>query len=183
MLFTRDVSEIRLSDSSRVAELGTRLPGVRATWYAEALDTLALNASQAQMVARCGDVKTALLSCWRADDSIVGLLREVRREEEALRGIRPELATYLVSAPCGGLLGAAMGAIIGAAIKPPSFAGDMIFWDLGGGPYVAIVGCAAGSAIGVAVGRRLRVQALARRHRSRVNDLVRRANRIVASAP
>jgi hypothetical protein len=140
VLSTRDICEIRLSDSSRVAELAAQLPGVRVILdsgqpipppavraeqlrqerahearaedlpeYAVVVETLAHNASPAKMAARCRDMDAVLRECGRGDDTVVELLREIDREEAALRRIWPEAGTYLLSGTCCGLLGMTAG--------------------------------------------------------------------------
>jgi hypothetical protein len=218
MLSTRDVYEIRLSDSSRVAELAARLPQLKVTldsrqpvpspavrarereqlrldrarearakglpWDADVLDTLARGVSPNEMAVRYEDMNTALLKCGRSDDTVVELLREVTREKEALRRIWPRVAArYFVYGGCGGLLGLAIGAL-GGGVAFSALGEGMDFHDYGlmfiGG------GCAAGGVLGLAAG--VALGADARRgplavHRSRVNDLVRRVNRAIASLP
>jgi len=184
MLYTRDVYEIRLSDSSRVAELTAQLPQVRITLdparHAGALDTLSRNASPTEMAARCREMETSLLDCGRSNEAVVGLLREVRREEAELRGIWPQETNCLVSGPITGLLVGLVGALIGEAIAPTT---ETEFCLSPGGGFVGCpVGCAVGFVTGVAVSKWRRVSLIAE-HRVRLNDLVRRVNRAIASPP
>ena len=182
MLHTRDVREIRLSDSSRVAELTALLPDVRVTWPAEVLDTLAPNATRTQMVARCNEAKAVLLECGRSDAAVVGLLQDVASEARALDRIRPQATTHLMSGSCGGLLVGPIGALVGAGMAPTPVTGLGCSELASGCGY----GCAAGSVLGVVAG--MTIGAVCRenqiaRHRSRVNDLVRRVNLAVVTAP
>jgi len=183
MLHTRDVREVRLSDSSRVSELTNRLSQVRITRnrarHAGYLDTLARNASPTEMAALYREMKDALLDCPRGSETVVGLVRELHREEAELRTLWPQAASYLVSGPCaGGLLGAVGGAI-GDAIYPGN---PMTFCDPGGGIVGCPVGCIVGYPVGVAIGRWRRASLIAE-NRVRVNNLVRRVNRVIASPP
>ena len=100
---------------------------------------------------------------------------------------RPEVNTVGYAFLCGGLPGAVIGIAIGEAIRPTKCCvslGDNIYPGIvGGGPLGFAVGCAAGSVIGLAIGASLQEAALARHHRGRVNDLVRKVNRALVSAP
>jgi hypothetical protein len=205
MLNTRDVHEIRLSDSSRVAELAAHLPELAVTpdsaqpapppsvpagsrpRYAGVVDTLAPNASPVQMVARCGEMEAVLRESGRSDRTVVGLLWEVQHEEEKLRRpwYWPEGNTCLYGLGFGGLPGALIGFAVGEASRPTGcyWFGDNAYPVIGGGPVGCLVGWAAGSVIGMAIGTPLQVKALAKHHRSCVNDLVRRVNRAIASPP
>ena len=183
MLHTRDVLEIRLSDSSRVVALTTQLPQVNITLdrplHAGALDTLTRNASPALIAALCQEMEDVLLDCTQGSETVVGLVRQVRREESGLRTLWPQGASYLVSGPCaGGLLGAVGGAI-GDAIYPGN---PMTFCDPGGGIVGCPVGCIIGYPIGVAIGAWRRSSLIAA-HRIRVNRLVGQVNRVLAVSP
>lgn len=212
VLSGRDVYAIRLSDSSRVAELAAELPQLRITvdsgqsvpppavrtremtqlrldraraarakglpWYADVIDTLTRGASPDEMAERCLDMGSALLGFGSNNEAAFVLVREVTHEQDALRGIWPQTATYLISGAGGALPGLNVGAIIGSVIQPPAGEAD---W-YGGSIYGACIGCAAGSAMGVAIGTRVRAGIVAR-HRDRVNDLIRRVNRAIASPP
>jgi hypothetical protein len=183
MLYTRDVHEIRLSDSDRVADLAAQLPQVRITLaparHAGALDTLSRNASPTEMAARCREIEASLLDCGRSNDTVFDLLCEVDREQEALRRIWPQAASYLASGPCAGGLFGAVGGAIGDAIYPED---PMAFCQPGGGIVGYPVGCIIGYPVGVVIGKWRRASLIAR-HRDRVIDLVRRSNRATASPP
>jgi hypothetical protein len=221
---TWDVYEVRLSDSSRVAELAVLLPrakvildsgqsvqspGVRTReamrlrldrarearaqgipWYTDVVETLAVEASPAIMATRCLEMDAVLRHCGRSDDTVATLTREVDREAEGLRGFHPGDATCL-SVGCGGLLGGAGGSIIGWSMVPEEEAGGLIpsleWWNRNHARVLAAgigagVGLVAGSLVGLAVSKELRASRIAS-HRARVNDLVRRVNRAVASVP
>jgi hypothetical protein len=202
MLNTRDVLEIRLSDSSRVAELAAQLPGVRVMLdsgqpvpppavraeqprqervrearaedrpeYAVVVETLARNALPAAMAARCRDMGAVLCACGRSNDTIFDLFREVDSEQQALRAIWPQVAMYSLYVPSVGLLGWTIGSLI-------SFASDPCEPN----PVGPTVGCIAGPIVGAAIGASQSVNLIAR-HRGRVNDLIRRVNRALASPP
>jgi len=181
MLCARGVSEIHLTDSSRVAEMGARLRGIKVTWHADVLGTLARNASPAEMAARCREMDAALDECGRKDDTVAGLLREVNREAEALQGLLPRPA-MAICVPCGCLLGMAVGTFVGAAVAPTEVAG----FDADGFFRSSGIGCGAGAVLGAGTGMAISTGYGAyqvARHRDRVNDLVRRVNRAVASQP
>lgn len=222
ILSTRDIYEIRLSDSGRVAELEARLPGLKITLdsgqyvpspavryrermqlrldqarraqaenlpgHADAVDTLVRNAAPAVMAARCRDMDAVLRECGRSDGTVAELLREVRREQEALRVIWPGWRTCLSSCLVGGGAGSVIGILVGEAIRPTVsgyFGGPDMYIPCiapGGGFVGGPIGLVAGSVIGMPIGAVLRANLLAR-HRSRVNELIRRANRVVASPP
>jgi len=189
MLYTRDVSEIRLTDSSRVAELVTQLPQARITLAPArqigALDTLSRNASPTEMAARCRDMDAVLRECGRSDNTVFDLLREVDREQEALRGIWPRLGLVLCLASGTGL-GGGIGAFIGEAIRPTVINCGMGYGPgyvhIGGGPVGCLVGSVVGTLGGAAIGISNRAVLVAR-HRGRVNDLIRKVNRAIASQP
>jgi hypothetical protein len=222
VLYTRDIYEIRLSDSSRVAEQAAQplkarvtydsgqpipVPAVRAlempplrknlsrhpAEHAGALDTMCLVTRPVELMAKCGEMEILLRKRERNDTSIVNLLREVRNEQTALRGIWPNLRAYLLSGACG-VLGMAGGTWLGSAVDQPQFAlsnGPVYSIDDGacnptcepGGLCIGcIVGGVVGSMLGAGVDSLLREDAL-KKHRSRVNDLVRRFNRVVVEAP
>lgn len=189
MLNTRDVREIRLADSSRVAELAVRLPGLRTTLDATRpapppsvpasnllrragmIDTLARNASPAVMAARCRDMYAALRACGRSNDTLRDLFIEVSREQEALRRIWPQVElTYSLYVPTVGLLSWLTGGLVSCVIDP-----------CGSNPVGPIVGCVAGSLGGAAIGA-WQSSILVARHRDRVSDLIRWVNRAVAPA-
>jgi hypothetical protein len=188
MLSTRDVREIRLSDSSRVAELAARLPGARVTWHADVLDTLARNASPAEMAGRCRDMDAALRECGRSNRTAARLLREVNREAVELAKTPPKSASYLWGIACCGLLGGSI-AVVGGVEFPQRFplVGQETSWKI-----LRDVGCGvlAGTGVGIipsllcgpTVGEAMRTSEI-RRHRARVNDLVRRVNRVIATVP
>jgi hypothetical protein len=145
------------------------------------IDTLPENASQAQMVARCLNLNAALLECGRSDDTIAELLRDVNREAEALRALRPQQPTSLY-APRGGLLGMVLGTALGSALDPPEplnlFNGENLHLT------TCSCGCAAGGVLGYLAGMTLgagRRDNLLAKHRSLLNDLIRRVNRAIAS--
>jgi hypothetical protein len=134
------------------------------------------------MAVRCREMAVVLRECGGSDDAVVGLLRDVNGEQEALGRIWRRVSTNLVAGPCLGLLGWPIGYIVGLAIDPPD-----CYWDggprnCGGGPAGATVGLVAGSAIGVAVGTWQSI-ALFETHRRRVNGLIRRVNHAVLEAP
>ena len=211
-LSARDVYEIRLSDSSRVAELAAQLPQLRITvdsgqyvpppavrarrmvqlrldlarearakclpWHADVIDTLPHSALPDEMAERCLDMGTALLAFGPHNEAAFVLVREVTREQDALRRVWPKTRTDLASGAVGGIPVSYVGGFIGDAIHPAGVACG----DVGGGCPGAIIGCAAGSAVGAAIGRRVRAGIVAR-HRDRVNGLIRRVNHVVASQP
>jgi hypothetical protein len=213
MLEIRDVYEMRLPDSSRVAELAAELPQMRVTLdsgqyipppdvraerllrrsslealtrdprYAHGVDTLAQPTSKEGMVARCWELRTALLDCGLSDDTVVRLLHDVNREAMELRGIQPEASKYYCCAPCGGLLGAvlagAVGGIISAALGGE---GDLPNKALGAWMVGSAVGFVPGLMAGTAIGGTM-LRRTIERHRVRVNDPVLRVNRVVATAP
>jgi hypothetical protein len=153
--------------------------------YAWRLDTLARNASPAVIAARCRDMYAALRECGRSDRTIAELLREVSGEQATLRRLWP---WAVVPALClsGTGLGGCTGVLIGEGIRPTGGncgigygLGDM---DIGGGPVGCLVGSVAGSLGGAAIGIGYRAVLIAR-HRNRVNDLVRKVNRAIASPP
>jgi hypothetical protein len=208
-LSTFDIYEVRLAGSSRVTKLAAQLPQLRITVdsgqyvpppavraeqlrqrvreasaenlleYAVVVETLAMKASPAEMAARCREMKAALLECERSSQTVAGLLREVRREEAAVRGIWPQATNYLVSGPIAGLLVGLAGGAIGNAIYPED---PMVFCQPGGAIVGCPVGCIVGFVTGVAVSKWRRVSLVAR-HRDRVNVLVYRVNRAVATPP
>jgi len=169
--------EQRRQDRSREARTNG-VPG-----YGGGIDTLPTNASQAEMVARCLSLNAAVLECDRSDDTLVELLRDVNREVEALRALRPQQATSFYP-PRGGLLGMTIGTAIGAALDPPEplnlYNGENLHLT------TCCCGCTAGGVLGylagmtLGVGRRERLMA---KHRSHVNDLISRFDRDVASQP
>jgi hypothetical protein len=194
-----DVCEIRLSDSGRAAELAVRLPQLRIvpdsgqsipspeqrrqdlsgrarpSGRAGSMDTLAAGASPAEMRGRCEDLKVALFGCGRGDDSVAGLLHEVTCEAEALRGIESRWQMR-IPVPAGGVLGMAAGSALGAAIEPPQVCCFSGMYSLGGCGW----GCAAGGVLGLLAGvifGRIPYERFLTKHRSRINDLVRRFNR------
>ena len=167
-------------DAARATEPGALFPGVSVASYTGVLDTLARNASPAEMAARCRDMYAVLRDCGRSDDTVVELLREVGREEQALRRIRPHWAKCLGSGLGCGLLGMVAGSYLVAAAVD----GDVMEHSTGIG--VGAAGCAAGGALGLITGVALSAASQKRLladHRSHVNDLVRRVNRAVASSP
>ena len=217
-LYTRDIYELRLSDSGRAAELAAKLPELRITlnrgqavpppavrvremlrlrldrarearaqgrpWYTDVIDTLVPNASRNELAARCRDMDVLLRECGRDDGTVEALLREVSLESGALGRIGPHLGTCCLSGTLGGLLGAVLGTAVGFKIKEPSTpAYGIVVWDPGG----ALVGCPAGCVVGTGVAATIatssRTGSLIKQHRSRVNDLIRRVNRAVVTAP
>jgi len=208
MLYTRDIREMRLSDPSRTIEPPPRPPqvtpspdsaqpdpppsvdGTDLLGYAGILDTLAVGASVDDMKARCWEMNAALRECGRSDDAIDRLLREVKLEAAVLGRIWPPRRTRLCIAGGGGV-GGCIGFWIGEAIRPTGITSDCIGFGPGGhppsdcdvveggGPVGCAVGTVAGYAGGAAVGHWWRATLVAR-HRGRVNELVRRFNRIVA---
>ena len=178
ILSTRDVCEIRLSDSSRAAELAARLPGVRVAWHADVLDTLAANASPVEMAARCRDMYAALRECGWSDATVPRLLNEIGREDDAQSELWPRVGKVFLYGTGGALLGGLIGGVIGEAIEPTQELGYP-----GGGCVGGPVGCAVGAVIGLSIGSSGSEAYLMRMHRSRVNDLVRCVNLAVAAAP
>ena len=212
MLSTRDIYELRLSDSSRVAELTTQLPQVRVVldsgqavpppatrnremlrlrldwarkaraeglfWYPDVIDTLARGASPAQMAKRCEDMDVVLDVSGRYNETVAGLLHEVKREEEALRRIRSTAGTLCLSGALGAVLGGTIGAFALAAVAESQNSSGVEYAFM----YGCLAGSVAGPGIGVALGAAQRRAGLAR-HRNRVNDLVRRVNHAVVTAP
>jgi hypothetical protein len=182
--YTRDIREIHLSDSGRVAELADRLPQVRITQdsvrRAGPLDAEFQNATPEEMVAKCRELYGVLLASGQNTDTIAVLLRDVEREEQALRRIWPSAAALCLP----GILGGIPLGILGAAI------GFRAFQNAGHEDCGPCLGCAEGGVLGGAVGSALGaiLGADARRrtivaHRERVNTLVRRVNRAIATAP
>jgi hypothetical protein len=231
---TRDVYEVRLSDTARVAELAVLVPRAKVVLdsgqpvpppevrarevmrlrldraresraeslpgHADVVDTLARNAAPAVMAARCREMDAVLRECGRSDDTVFYLLREINREQEAIRGIWARWRTGLCLAGGGvpgGTGGGCIGFSVGEDIRPTEAYTDCMIGPeshfpshcdlvVGGGPVGFLVGFAAGyvggSLAGAAVGSGWRA-ALVANHRGRVNDLVRRVNRAVASPP
>jgi predicted nucleic acid-binding protein len=212
ILSTIDVCEIRLSDSSRVAELAAQLPRVKVTLDSgqyvppsavraremlrleqdlarEArarglpwIDTLVLSSSPGEMASRCRYMTAMLRAGGRSDKTVAGLLREVRREEAALRRTWPQAAarSLIYGTGCGLLgMGMTLGTLYYLAIQgeghaEPSDAGCIVG------------GSAAGGALGLITGVALAVKSQKRllaRRRGHVNDLVRKVNRVFASPP
>ena len=173
----------------RVREICLRLDGtgeVRAEGLFWPVDTLARNSSPAEMGTRCRDMGARLRWCRRSDNPIVELLFEVNGEEKALRGVWPGAGTSCLSGALGWVLGVPTGAVIGFAVDP-----HMRTWysARGSGEYPSAgllwgcaAGCVGGPVIGAAIGAAHR-RALLAGHRSRINDLVRRVNRAVGTAP
>ncbi len=138
---------------------------------------------------------TLLRNHERNDTAVVNLLHDVRDEQAALRGIWPGERTRLLSG-AGGILGMAAGTWLGWTKGPPQCAPPLPYFVLntetpvcgytpatcviGTAPVGCIVGSAIGYALGAGIGAGLREQAL-KEHRNRVNELVRRVNRSVAS--
>jgi hypothetical protein len=206
MLYTRDIREIRLSDPSRTIEPPPRPPQVTPSpdsarpvpppsvddtdlpGYAGILDTLARGASQSAIAAKCRQVDKALCALGQSDSSVLKLLGEVRREQEALRGIWPMWQRVLCAEAIGVPIGCA-GFLVGQAIEPmggyleygPGGPGDCVV-DCGGGPVGMLLGVLVGTIAGRVAGNTWRA-AIVARHRVLVNDLVRRANRAFASQP
>ncbi len=124
----------------------------------------------------------------RIDNTVFDLLREVNREQQALGGIWPMWRRVLCAEAIGVPVGCA-GFLVGQAIKPmggyleygPGGPGDCVM-DCGGGPAGLLLGAVAG-AIGGEVASNAWRSALVSRHRDRVNDLVRKVNRAIASSP
>jgi hypothetical protein len=178
---TRAAMRLRL-DRARESRV-EGLPG-----QTDVVDTLARNASPDAMAARCRDMDAVLRECGRSDDTVFCLLREVSREQEAIRGIWP-LWRKVLCVECGAVPSALTGLWIGEAINPteawgPSCVGPdagqpsncEIVW--GGGPVGCLVGFVAGYVAGTAAGAVWRASLIAS-HRNRVNDLIRRVNRVI----
>ena len=225
-LSTLDVYEVRLADSGRVAELSARLPQLRVVLdagqpvpapavraremlplregvrrrpagHAGVLDTLCLPTTPEKMVARCWEMDTLLRKYERYDTAVASLLREVRNEQTALRGIWRDVRTPLLSVALG-VSGMVAGTWLGWAEGPPQCAPPLPYAAPGTGstecgytpgtcvigtaPVGCLVGSVFGYVLGAGVGRYLRVASL-KVHRNRVNELVRRVNRAVAEAP
>jgi hypothetical protein len=151
-------------------------------WPSDVVETLAFWPSPAKMALRCLEMDAVLRHCGRSDDTVAGLLGEVSREAEGLRRFHPGGATCL-SLGCGGLLGGAIGGIIGWYSVPQRQRDEWMNFDaevkagIGSG-----VGLAIGSLACLAVGQVMRADRIAS-HRDLVTDLVRRVNRAVASSP
>ena len=205
MLETHNVREIRLSDPSRVAAVAAELGHLEATpdsgrhaplpdvcaeqerrrsvlddlaedlRAGRGMDTLPRSTTRAAMVAWCRELRTALLDCSPRDDAVARLSGDVDREAAELRTV-PPVACSRGCAAFGGLLGAAVGAGIVYAMDPTygspfSDAGVQLGFYTGG--FLGVLTGYGGSEI-------LRNRILAH-HRKKVNDLVRRFNRIVAA--
>jgi hypothetical protein len=209
-LSTRDVYEIRLSDSSRVVELAAKLPQLRVSldcgqpvppqavriremvrsrldrirearteglpWCADVVDTLPREATPAQMEAWCHDMDFALRECGQSDGTAATLLRDVSQEEESVRRIWPGVRTCCLSGTLGGVGGGPIGLMVESRADSP-----YAVIPCGAGIGLA-VGCVAGPAISMIIGTAWR-NTLVARHRNRVNDLVRRTNRVFAFLP
>jgi hypothetical protein len=227
---TSSIYEVRLAESSRVAELSARLPQLRvaldtgqpakppvgrARWEmepvvagiswagatgpplrAEVLDTLCLPTTPEKMMAVCGEMDALLREYERNDTAVVSLLHDVRNEQAVLRGIWPSERTRLFSG-AGGILGMAAGTWLGWTKGPPRCAPPVCYvvpaadmpacgytpatCVIGAAPVGCVAGGVLGYVLGACTGAWLREEAL-KEHRNRVNELVRRVNRAVASA-
>ena len=228
---TSSIYEVRLAESSRVAELSAQLPHLRvrldtgqpakppvgrARWEmmelvvdgvswagapdppmrAHVLDTLCLPTTPEKMMAKCREMDTLLRNYERNDTTVVSLLREVRNEQAVLRGVWPGERTRLFSG-AGGILGMAVGTWRGWIKGPPRCAPPVCYvvpaidmpacgytpatCVIGSAPVGCVVGGVLGYVLGACTGAWLREEAL-KEHRNRVNELVRRVNRAVASA-
>ena len=220
-----EIYEVRLADSSRVVELATQLPRLRVvldagqpvpapavraremlsfpegqsrrpTGQTGVLDTLYLPTTPEKMMARCWEMDTLLRKYERYDTAVVSLLREVRNEQAALRGIWPSERARLISG-AGGVLGMVVGTWIGLAEGPPQCVPPLPYTApgtgstecgytpgtcvVGGAPVGCIVGSVTGYVLGAGVGRYVRVASL-EVHRNRVRELARKVNRAVAAA-
>ncbi len=203
---TRDVREFHLSDSSRFADLASRLrpasvtpdsaqpalrppaPTVNLPWRPDSIDTLPRKTSPTAMAAKCREMAVLLRECGRSNDTVLDLVCKVSREHEALRVMWPQWRTYLGSGMLGWLLGASVGILLGEAIKPTvhgHFGGPdlSVPCDVPCGALVGgTAGCVAGPFAGIAVGAWRRAGLIAT-HRGHVNDLIRRVNLAVVTAP
>ena len=169
------IREMLLLRLNRAREARARnLPG-----YTDVVDTIALNASPDELAARCRDMDIVLRECRRSDETIAELLRDVNREQGAIRGIRPGLMTYCLYGTLGGVPCGLIGGLIGEGSDPEPMECYTWRYPVGG----AAVGCVAGTVIGMALGASMRANALTKQHRSRVNDLIRRVNRAVVALP
>jgi hypothetical protein len=182
-VLTREAMRLRLDRARESRARG--LPG-----QADVVDTLARNASPAAMAARCRDMDAVLRECGRSDDTVFYLLRDVDREREAIRGIWAQWPT-LLCIECVGVPSGCTGFWVVEAIRPTEVYTDCIGIGPGGrypsncvldvgGPVGLIVGTVAGYLGGAAIGSGWRAVLVAK-HRYRVNDLIRRVNRAVAS--
>ena len=147
------------------------------------MDTLVGAVSPAGMAMKCREMNEALSESGRDDRTVAGLVREVNREREALRTLRLMPVKTCLSAMAGGSLGGLLCALIGIPV-------GLRIWA--GGPndnllvLVPMVGCGVGGTIGAAIGVATDVadnRRILARHRSLINDLVRRVNRAVVAAP
>ena len=147
------------------------------------MDTLVGAVSPAGMAMKCREMNEALSESGRDDRTVAGLVREVNREREALRTLRLMPVKTCLSAMAGGSLGGLLCALIGIPV-------GLRIWA--GGPndnlliLVPVVGCGVGGTIGSAIGVAVDVadnKHILAKHRSLVNDLVRRVNRAVGTAP
>ncbi len=148
------------------------------------VDTLTRGASRDGVMAKCQEIGMALRRCGQSNDTLAELLRAIQHQEDAVRRIWPGQADIcLVCGPCSGLLGTIVGILLGFAAAVETYGLDQnpsaeMSMVVAG----AVTGCAVGSAAGVATGHARRTGLLAR-HRARVNQLVRRANQVLAGAP
>ncbi len=171
----REMTGLRLDRARESRAKG--LPG-----QADVVDTLVRNASPAEMVARCRDMGVVLRECGWSDQVTAGLLREIDDESTALRMVWQANASCFVTGALYGLGGCLTGGLVGQAIDP------MVWFNLdmsygGCGPIYGLpIGCVVGSAIGASLGMQ-RLKSIIGSHRVRVNDLVRRVNRALSSAP
>ncbi|MBN2464832.1 hypothetical protein JXD38_04300 [candidate division WOR-3 bacterium] len=163
--------------------------------HADILDTLCLPTTPEKMIAACGEMDSLLRDYERNDTAVASLLRVVRNEQTALRGIWPGGRTRLLSG-AGGILGMAAGTWLGWIKGPPRCAPPLMYFNpfiepgcvptpgtcvIGTAPLGCAVGGVVGYVLGAGVGALLREDAL-KEHGNRVNELVRRVNRAVASA-
>ncbi len=159
----------------------------RVRCHTDTIDTLALGASRAEMAARCREMDVVLRECGRADDAVVQLLLEVKRESDALLRTGYNAGTCCLYGTLGGLLGAVFGGLIGQMIRPSTSASGFGFYENFGDPGGGLVGCPVGCALGagshMAIATSNRMKALSRQHRSRVNKLISIVNRTVATSP
>ena len=152
MLNTRDIHEIRLSDSSRVAELAAQLPGLEVT-------------PDSAQPAPPPSVPASSLPCYAGDSTRASPVVPAEAPKPAVPdAIRP--ATLLTveleaGAGCLGGLGLTLPASLAGALVGIWIAGNHT--DFPGGLFAAIDGSNVGALVGYAAGNALGVSVVGRR--------------------